>query len=219
MEKPKKEAYARVQSVQEGLDILDRDRNTMFAFLPLQQNQYLDDFTQNIRQKQLCALFTGAITDITLSQYEEMFPKDLSPFVTTSGRLNGEYLLRPSHETKFNTVSGAHADLSLKADGLYIHKIAIQSDHRRSIGSDWHRDSANFVVNLYAKGDPLKYKIDGQAIQIKAPAVFMHRGILHPFGESAAVEHKGREQRGERANVAYILNKEEPLANMDYMNY
>lgn len=198
----KKHIYRRVDSIAEGLGYLNNDINTMFAFIPLQKNDFLEKFTRNIRDKELCKLFSAAFYEAAKPEIEEIFPEELSPFTITSANGHQHYYLTPSQIAQFNTISGKPVDLSAPL-GHSIRTVAIQSDNRRSIGKELHRDETALTVNIYSEGDPLRYRLNDSFINIKAPAIFMHRGFKHPFGLDAAVEHQGKIQKGARANVAF----------------
>lgn len=194
--------YRRVDSIAEGLDYLNKDIDTMFAFIPLQRNDFLEKFTRNIREKELCKLYSAAFYEAAKPEIEEIFPEELSPFAISPTDDQHHYFLKPSNIAQFNTVSGKPVDLSAPP-GLSIRTVAIQSDNRRSIGKEVHRDETILTVNIYSEGDPLRYRLRDNFINIKAPAIFMHRGFKHPFGFDAAVEHQGKMQKGPRANVAF----------------
>ena len=193
-ETSRKQTYQRVGSVQEGLDLLNRDPHTVFAFIPLRRDAYLEGFTANIRDRELCSFFSGVFNDETKGLFSDMFPEDHSPFALTPSSKNpGEYFVIPSRTSHFNGISNAPVPLDVTLPGLHIHKIAIQSDNRRSISRNWHRDTDILTVNIYSEGDPLRYRVGESIIHIKAPAIFMHRGVKHPLGLDAAAEHQGRE--------------------------
>lgn len=210
MSNSQKQVYKAVRNVQEGLELLDTEPNTMFAFVPLQKNDFLTDFTAHIRKKELCSYFSAIFNDTTRGEFDNMFPPELSPFSIIDSELNGEYRLIPSRLTGFNNIAGKPVDFAPPPD-LFLSSIAIQSDNRRSISKYFHRDSSLFTVNIYSEGDPLRYRLNGdELIHLKAPAIFMHRGIRHKFGIDAAVEHQGRAQTGPRANVAYDFDSQPP---------
>ncbi|MCL4679050.1 MAG: hypothetical protein KJ017_10730 [Alphaproteobacteria bacterium] len=205
-----------MSSVQEGLDLLNSDPNTMFAFIPLSRTQALEAFTANIRDKALCSFFAGVFNEETKGYLGDMFPEAHAPLLLEPSKSPGDYLVVPTRRGVFNDLSNRPVSLEANLPGdLHIHKVAIQSDNRRSISRNLHRDTAILTVNIYSEGDPLRYRIGGHMIHIKAPAIFMHRGIKHPFGIDAAVEHQGREQTGARANVAYEYDYGAPSVGID----
>lgn len=209
-----KQYYISVNSLSDAFDKMDSDPYIAFSFIPLENNHTVNSITKNIVSKDITAKLSSVYNDVTVAGFSELFPQNSSFLVPEPTGNWDEYFLTTNTNAVFNNKAGESVCIKIP-DGLYIYDAAVRhNDGTLAFSKEAHRDSKSvYTVNMYAKGQGLKYFINNDSVSIQSPSITIHRGEKHFFGSEKAVLHQGCSQHNGRANIAFALGHDKPIHN------